>query len=120
MLNINEDDLKAAIVEKAADQILRNENDLTETVRKEVKQRLDMIFVERAEAQIQAATTLPLPVRLSANTSASPAGANRKARRPAFVRNWKRLSPATGARRLTPKPESRRPATTAASPAPNS
>lgn len=55
MLNINEDDLKAAIVQKAADEILSEGHDLTEMIRKEVKSRLDKIFVDRAEAQIQAA-----------------------------------------------------------------
>jgi hypothetical protein len=53
MLNINEDDLKAAIVEKAADSILADDQDLSTLVAKEVKKRLDKIFLERAEAQIQ-------------------------------------------------------------------
>lgn len=55
MLNINEDDLKAAIVQKAADEILRQDDDLTEMIRQEVRVRLDKIFCDRAEAQIQAA-----------------------------------------------------------------
>lgn len=55
MLNINEDDLKAAIVQKAADEILRQDDDLTAIIRKEVQSRLDKIFVASAEAQIQAA-----------------------------------------------------------------
>lgn len=55
MLNINEDDLKAAIVEKAADEILRHDDDLSAMIRQEVKVRLDKIFTERAEAQIQRA-----------------------------------------------------------------
>lgn len=53
MLNINEDDLKAAIVQKATDEILRQDDDLSAMIRKEVKTRLDAIFVDRAEAQIQ-------------------------------------------------------------------
>lgn len=55
MLNINEDDLKAAIVEKAADELLRAADDLSALVGKEVKARLDTIFIDRAEAQIAAA-----------------------------------------------------------------
>lgn len=55
MLNINEDDLKAAIVEKAADSILENDQDLSGMIAKEVKKRLDKIFADRAEAQIQKA-----------------------------------------------------------------
>lgn len=54
MLNINENDLKAAIVEKAADEILRQDDDLSEMIRQEVKTRLDAIFADRAAAQIQA------------------------------------------------------------------
>ena len=54
MLNINEEDLKAAIVEKAAEEIL-NQDDLSGMIRKEVNSRLDKIFVDRADAQIQAA-----------------------------------------------------------------
>ena len=55
MLNINEDDLKAAIVEKATDEILRRDDDLSCMVRQEVKKRVDAIFAERATAQIQEA-----------------------------------------------------------------
>lgn len=55
MLNISEDDLKAAIVEKATDEILNSDHDLAGLIAKEVKARLDKIFVDRAEAQIQAA-----------------------------------------------------------------
>lgn len=55
MLNINEDDLKAAIVQQAADKILRQDDDLTAMIHKEVRSRLDKIFIDRAEAQIQAA-----------------------------------------------------------------
>lgn len=54
MLNINEQDLKDAIVQKAADEILRQDDDLSEMIRQEVKKRLDAIFADRAEAQIQA------------------------------------------------------------------
>jgi len=55
MLNINEEDLKAAIVERAADEILKQDDDLTAMISKEVKARLDKIFIDRAEAQIEAA-----------------------------------------------------------------
>lgn len=55
MLNINEDDLKAAIVAKATDEILSDSDELEVLIKKEVKARLDRIFVDRAEAQIQAA-----------------------------------------------------------------
>lgn len=55
MLNINEEDLKAAIVAKATDEILAQDADLTDMIQKEVRARLDKIFLERAEAQIQAA-----------------------------------------------------------------
>ncbi|MGX9936244.1 hypothetical protein ACVFVO_12720 [Advenella kashmirensis] len=55
MLNINEDDLKTAIVQKASDEILRQDDDLSEMIRQEVKSRLDKIFADRAEAQIQSA-----------------------------------------------------------------
>lgn len=52
MLNINEDDLKAAIVQKAADEILRQDDDLGEMIQAEVKRRVDAIFVARAEQQL--------------------------------------------------------------------
>lgn len=55
MLNINEDDLKAAIVEKATDEILKEDHDLSEIITNEVKARIDKIFKDRAESQIQAA-----------------------------------------------------------------
>ena len=55
MLNINEDDLKKAIVEKAADELLRHDEDLSAMVSKEVDRRIQKIFVDRAEAQIAAA-----------------------------------------------------------------
>ena len=53
MLNINEDDLKAAIVQTAVDEILRQDHDLSEMLRNEVKSRIDKIFVDRAQAQIE-------------------------------------------------------------------
>lgn len=52
MLNINEEDLKAAIVDKAANEILRHDDDLSSMVRVGVKERLDKIFAERVNAQI--------------------------------------------------------------------
>lgn len=55
MLNINEDDLKAAIVAKASDEILRNDEDLSQIISREVKARIDKIFAERAQVQIEAA-----------------------------------------------------------------
>lgn len=55
MLNINEDDLKKAIVEQATDQLLSESDDLSSMVRQEVKTRLDKIFAGRAEAQIKSA-----------------------------------------------------------------
>jgi hypothetical protein len=41
MLNINEQDLKEAIAQKAADEILSEDHDLTNMIAKEVKSRLD-------------------------------------------------------------------------------
>lgn len=55
MLNINEDEIKAAIIERAADEFLKNDHDLSGLIAKEVKARIDNIFVDRANAQIQAA-----------------------------------------------------------------
>lgn len=55
MLNINEKDLMAAIVDKASDEILRHDDDLTEMVSQEVKKRVDKIFADRAQEQIQEA-----------------------------------------------------------------
>ncbi len=55
MLNINEEDLKAAIVTEAADQIVKNDDDLSGIVAKEVRARINAIFVDRVETQIQAA-----------------------------------------------------------------
>ena len=54
MLNFNEDDLKAAIVQKAADEFLSEDHDLSGLIGKEIKVRLDKIFADRAEAQIKA------------------------------------------------------------------
>lgn len=54
-MNINEEDLKSAIVERAADQLLSEDRDLPGLIAKEVKGRLDKIFIDRADAQIQAA-----------------------------------------------------------------
>ncbi len=55
MFNINEEELKAAIVANAADQILSEDHDLSGLIAKEVKTRLDKLFIDRAEAQITAA-----------------------------------------------------------------
>lgn len=52
MLNINEDDLKAAIVQKATDEILSQDDDLSGLIQAEVKRRVDAIFVARAEKQL--------------------------------------------------------------------
>jgi hypothetical protein len=54
MLNINEEDLKAAIVQKAADEILSMDDSLSSLISKEVTARLDKIFKEQADAQIRA------------------------------------------------------------------
>lgn len=55
MFNINEEDVKKAIVEKAADEILRQDDDLSGMVHAEVSRRIQKIFVERVDAQIAAA-----------------------------------------------------------------
>jgi len=55
MLNINEEDLKNAIVEKAAETILNDSCELSELIAKEVKSRVDAIFKDRADAQLNAA-----------------------------------------------------------------
>lgn len=55
MLNISEDDLKKAIVEKAANDLLNHDDDLSSMVSKEVSRRIQKIFVERVDAQIAAA-----------------------------------------------------------------
>ncbi|RST54135.1 hypothetical protein [Variovorax sp. DXTD-1] len=53
MLNINEEDVKAAIVKQAADEILSQDDDLSGLIQAEVKRRVDAIFVARAEQQLQ-------------------------------------------------------------------
>jgi len=53
MLNINESDIKDAIVQKAADDILAN-LDLDQMIRKDVTARIDKIFTATAEKQIEA------------------------------------------------------------------
>ncbi|HID4139498.1 TPA: hypothetical protein ACXEYS_004976, partial [Escherichia coli] len=55
MLNINEESLKTAIVAQVADQLLREDGDLSGLVAKEVKKRIDKIFDERVTEQIQKA-----------------------------------------------------------------
>ena len=55
MLNINEEDLKAAIVAKAADEILSHDSELSGLIAREVKSRIDKIFAERAMAQVEKA-----------------------------------------------------------------
>ncbi|WP_134613007.1 hypothetical protein [Pseudomonas aeruginosa] len=55
MLNINEESLKTAIVAQVADQLLREDGDLSGLVAKEVKKRIDKIFDERAMAQVEKA-----------------------------------------------------------------
>ena len=55
MLNINEDDLKKAIVDKAADQLLQHDDDLSNMVHTEVSRRIQKVFAERVDAQIAAA-----------------------------------------------------------------
>ncbi|WEF34897.1 hypothetical protein [Pseudoduganella chitinolytica] len=57
MLNLNEDDVKAAIVQKVADEILQRDDDISTLVAKEVKARLDKIFIDKAHAQVEAAIT---------------------------------------------------------------
>lgn len=54
MLNFDEAALKNAIAIEAADRILREGDDLSGMIRKEVDARLNRIFAERATAQIQA------------------------------------------------------------------
>ena len=55
MLNINEDDLKTAIVAKVSDELLRDGDDLSGMVSAELKKRIDKIFNERVTAQIEEA-----------------------------------------------------------------
>ena len=54
MLNINEEELKAAIVAQAADQILAGD-DLSGLIANEVNARINKIFATRADEQIQIA-----------------------------------------------------------------
>ena len=55
MLNLNEDDLKQAIAAKAADALLAEDDELSALIGKEVTKRVDVIFRDRAEVQIQTA-----------------------------------------------------------------
>lgn len=53
MLNINEEEIKKAIIEQAADQIISSDRNLSDIVAKEVKARIDKIFVDRVNVQIE-------------------------------------------------------------------
>lgn len=55
MFSFNEEEMKAAIVAKAADEFLQADHDISGLVKEEVKRRVDVIFLERAEAQLNAA-----------------------------------------------------------------
>lgn len=55
MLNINEDDLKTAIVAKVSDELLRDGDDLSGLVAVDLKKRIDKIFNERVTDQIETA-----------------------------------------------------------------
>jgi hypothetical protein len=55
MLNFNEEELKEAITQKAAEAILNDSDSLEGMIAKEVKSRLDKIFIDRAQAQIESA-----------------------------------------------------------------
>lgn len=55
MLNFNEEDLKTAIVERAASEFLDRDHDISGLVAKEIKARIDRIFAERADEQIRLA-----------------------------------------------------------------
>jgi len=55
MLNLNEEEVQKAIVEKVADDILNRDHDLGAMVRDEVKKRMDKIFADKAQAQIELA-----------------------------------------------------------------
>lgn len=52
MLNLNEDDLKAAIVKQAADQLLDDGDDLLGLVSKMVRERVDKVFAESVGAAV--------------------------------------------------------------------
>ena len=54
-LNIDANELKKAIIEKAADEILRQDDDLSGMVNAEVSRRIQKIFVDRVDAQISEA-----------------------------------------------------------------
>lgn len=54
MLNINEDELKKVIVERAVEGLVEDEH-LSGLVAKEVKARIDKIFIDRAQAAIDEA-----------------------------------------------------------------
>jgi hypothetical protein len=55
MFNINEEDLKKAVVTQVSDEILSADHDLSALIAKEVKARLDKIFIDRAQVQIELA-----------------------------------------------------------------
>jgi hypothetical protein len=52
MLNLNEEDLKAAIVAKAADHLLSYQDDLGGMVQKEIKTRIDAMFAAGVRERI--------------------------------------------------------------------
>lgn len=79
MLNINEDDLKKAIIEKATDELLRDSDDLSAIVSSGVEQRLNKMFSERLNAQINAAIDSAITAGFAAeyqpvNSFGQPAG----------------------------------------------
>lgn len=55
MLNLNEEDLKAAIVAKATDQLLSHEDDLGGMVRQEMNKRIDAMFAAGVRERIDEA-----------------------------------------------------------------
>jgi hypothetical protein len=60
MFSMNEEEMKAAIVAKAADEFLQAGHDISGLVKVEVKRRVDLIFKDRAEAQIGAAVDVAI------------------------------------------------------------
>lgn len=52
MLNINESEVQAVIVQSAVEQLLGDDNYLSGLIAKEVNARIDKIFLERANTQI--------------------------------------------------------------------
>lgn len=44
MLNINESDLKAAIVERAVEELMRSEDDITDAIRTSLESKVSAIF----------------------------------------------------------------------------